>query len=220
MKRGICKVAEGNVRMPDWLLVYLKAVIALFVVVDPIGNIPIFLSVTDSLDSAQRRKAFSISVMVAFIILLFFTVLGQFILEFVFQIKIADIRIAGGVLLFAMAVQNLLFTNEAPQHPSAPRVSAAQLGCVPLACPLLAGPGAMVTSLTIWQNPKAGPYAALLAIVLVLGFFWIVMHFVESTSRIIGPLVFTAVTKVMMVFLAAIGVNMIITGIRFYFPAG
>jgi multiple antibiotic resistance protein len=205
--------------MPDWLLIYLKAVIALFVVVDPIGNIPIFLSVTDPLDSGQRRRAFSISVIVAFIILLFFTALGQFILEFVFQIRIADIRIAGGVLLFAMAIQNLLFTNETPKQPLPPRVSASQLGCVPLACPLLAGPGAMVTSLTIWQNPKAGPPAALLAIVLVLGFFWIVMHFVESTSKIIGPLVFTAVTKVMMIFLAAIGVNMIITGIRFYFPA-
>lgn len=204
--------------MPEWLLVYLKAVIALFVVVDPIGNIPLFVSVTDALDSVQRRRAFSISVIVAFIILLFFTVLGQFILEFVFQIRIADIRIAGGVLLFAMAIQNLMFSSETPSQPTPPRISAAQLGCVPLACPLLAGPGAMVTSLTIWQNPKAGPAAALLAIVLVLGFFWILMHFVESTSKIIGPLVFTAVTKVMMVFLAAIGVNMTITGIRFYFP--
>lgn len=203
--------------MQQWIP-YIKAVVALFVVIDPIGNIPVFLSVTETLDGQQRRRAFSISVIAAFIILLFFTVLGQFILDFVFQIKIADIRIAGGILLFIMAVQNLMFSDTSTNPAPVLRVSPAKLGCVPLACPLLAGPGAMVTSLTIWQNPKAGPIAALLAIVLVLGFFWIAMHFVESASKLLGPLIFTAVSKVMMIFLAAIGVNMTLQGIRSYFP--
>jgi multiple antibiotic resistance protein len=205
--------------MQDWIA-YVKAVIALFVVIDPIGNIPVFLSVTETLDDRQRQKAFSISVIAAFIILLLFTALGQFILDFVFQIKIADIRIAGGVLLFIMAVQNLLFSNADANPAPVLHVSAAQLGCVPLACPLLAGPGAMVTSLTIWQNPKAGPIVAILAIVLVLAIFWGTMHFVTLTSKLLGPLVFTSVSKVMMIFLAAIGVNMTLQGIRFYFPAG
>lgn len=205
--------------MQNWIP-YIKAVIALFVVIDPIGNIPVFLSVTETLDDKQRRKAFSVSVIAAFIILLFFTALGQFILDFVFQIRIADIRIAGGILLFVMAVQNLMFSNTAPTPAPVLHVSAAQLGCVPLACPLLAGPGAMVTSLTIWQNSKAGPVAAILAIVLVLGFFWIAMHFVEIASKLLGPLIFTAVSKVMMIFLAAIGVNMTLQGIQYYFPGG
>ncbi|MCE5186205.1 MAG: MarC family protein [Planctomycetaceae bacterium] len=203
--------------MQEWIA-YIKAFIALFVVIDPIGNIPVFLSVTATLDAEQRKKAFTISIIAAFIILFVFTVLGQFILDYVFQIEIADIRIAGGILLFLMAVQNLLTTNEAAQQPVTLRVSAAQLGCVPLACPLLAGPGAMVTSLTIWQNPNAGPPAAILAIVLVLGIFWLLMLFVQSSTRLLGPLVVTAVSKVMMIFLAAIGVNMTLQGIRFYFP--
>lgn len=206
--------------MPDWILTYLKAIIALFVVVDPVGNIPIFLSTTEVLDAEQRRKAFSISVIAAFIILMVFTVLGQFILDYIFQIKIADIRIAGGVLLFVMAVQNLMFSNGNPNPQFVPRISAAQLGCVPLACPLLAGPGAMVTSLTIWQNPKAGPAAAILAIVLVLGIFWVLMHFVESSTKLLGPLIITSFSKVMMIFLAAIGVNMTLQGILAYFPPG
>jgi multiple antibiotic resistance protein len=204
--------------MPEWFMPYLKAVFAMFVVIDPIGNIPLFLTVTGSLDGAQRRRAFSVSVIVAFIILLFFTVLGRFILEVVFQIKLADVRIAGGIVLFLMAVQSLLFTSETPAPSSPTQMTAAQLGCVPLACPLLAGPGAMVTSLTIWQNPKAGPMAALLAIVLVMGFVWVVMRFVESTSRFIAPLIVMAVSKVMIIFLAAYGVNMAIQGIRFYLP--
>jgi multiple antibiotic resistance protein len=204
--------------MPEWFMPYLKAVFAMFVVIDPIGNIPLFLTVTGSLDGAQRRRAFSVSVIVAFIILLFFTVLGRFILEVVFQIKLADVRIAGGIVLFLMAVQSLLFNSETPAPSSPTQMTAAQLGCVPLACPLLAGPGAMVTSLTIWQNPKAGPMAALLAIVLVMGFVWVVMRFVESTSRFIAPLIVMAVSKVMIIFLAAYGVNMAIQGIRFYLP--
>jgi multiple antibiotic resistance protein len=204
--------------MPEWFMPYLKAVFAMFVVIDPIGNIPLFLTVTGSLDGAQRRKAFSVSVIVAFIILLFFTVLGRFILEVVFQIQLADVRIAGGIVLFLMAVQSLLFNSDTPSPSSPTQLTAAQLGCVPLACPLLAGPGAMVTSLTIWQNPKAGPMAALLAIVLVMALVWIIMRFVESTSRFIAPLIVMAVSKVMIIFLAAYGVNMTIQGIRFYLP--
>ena len=199
-------------------LIYLKAFIALFVVVDPVGNIPMFLTVTSSLEGAQRHKAFSVSVFVAFVILVSFALLGQFILNELFQINIADVRIAGGILLVIISVQHLLTSNSSIASKNHGQQSPEEIGCVPLACPLLAGPGAMVTSLSIWHGSKEGPYAALTAIILVLGLFWFLMRFVENISQVTGKLIITAISKVMLVFVAAIGVNMIMQGILAYFP--
>lgn len=202
------------------LQIYLKAFIALFVVIDPIGNIPMFLTATQSLEGPQRRRAFSISVFVALGTLIIFATMGQFILNQVFQIKIADVRIAGGILLFIISIQHLLSSHAAAPSGNMGQQSAVEIGCVPLACPLLAGPGAMVTSLTIWHGSKEGPLAALVAIVLVLGLFWGLMRFVDTINRAIGKLIITAISKVMLILVAAIGVNMAIQGILYYFPNG
>ena len=75
----------------------------------------------------------------------------------------------------------------------------------------------MVTSLTTWQNPEAGPAAALLAIAVVLGAFWLIMRFIEPVHKILGTLITTVVSKVMLLFIAAIGVHMIILGLQHYF---
>ena len=200
------------------LLIYLKAFIALFVVMDPIGNIPMFLAVTQSLEGAQRRRAFSISVVVAFIILLVFSMLGQFILEQLFQINIADVRIAGGTLLFIISIRHILTSESEVASRDKKQLSPEEVGCVPLACPLLAGPGAMVTSLTIWNGSEQGPMAALTAVVLVLALFWVQMRFIDAINRVVGKLIITAISKVMLVLVAAIGVNMTMQGILSYFP--
>lgn len=200
------------------LIICLKAIITLFVVVDPIGNIPAFLAATEGFDKPRRQRAYALSVLIAFAILLIFALFGRIILDNVFQIQIADIRIAGGILLLILTIRGLLLEERpiSSVNPSASTVE--QIACVPLACPLLAGPGAMVTSLTIVQNPKAGPLVAILAMLVVLGLFWFLMRFIDVISRIVGNLVITAVSKVTLVFVGAIGVNMALQGILFYFP--
>ncbi|MEN8127168.1 MAG: MarC family protein, partial [Planctomycetota bacterium] len=128
-----------------------------------------------------------------------------------------DVRIAGGILLVIISVQHILKSDKSIAAGDKERQSPEEIGCVPLACPLLAGPGAMVTSLTIWHGSKEGPMAALTAIVLVLGLFWVLMRFVDTINRVIGKLIITAISKVMLVLVAAIGVNMIMQGILRYF---
>ncbi len=199
--------------------IFLKAFVSLFVVMDPIGNIPVFLAVTKPLDPDQRKRAFSLSVLVAFFILLVFSLVGQFVLDQIFEIKIADIQIAGGILLFLIAVQNLL-TPHVPQNSNTNTLKAEEIACVPLACPLLAGPGAMVTSLTIWHGSEEGPLAAVTAMALVLGLFWVLMRFVDKISQVIGKLIITAISKVMLILVASMGVKMTIQGILYYFPNG
>jgi multiple antibiotic resistance protein len=201
-------------------MVYLKAIIAFFVIIDPIGNIPLFLAVTKTLEKSPRKRALNIAVIVAFLILLLFSFTGQFILNEVFQIKIADLRIAGGIFLFLIAIKDMQNNGHASSKSKNAHLSPDEIGCVPMACPLLAGPGAMVTSLTIWNDPQAGPMVTIVAIATVLSIFWILMRIVDVINTPFGQVIITAVSKIMLILLAAIGVNMIVQGITYYLTAG
>jgi len=197
---------------------WLEAILSLFVIVDPIGNIPTFLGVTAGIAKEKRQRAFTVSVMVSAGILLLFSFTGDVILQRVFQIEIAHLQIAGGILLIVMAIDDLVFGSQRRPKTAEETLSAEEVGCVPLGCPLLAGPGAIVTTLTIWKDPHTGPIAALVAIVVVLASFRMVMYYVEDINRLFGRLVITAISKVMLVFLAAMGVRMLIAGLGTYFP--
>lgn len=202
------------------LAVYFKAFIALFVIMDPIGNVPAFLSVTKPLTREEQLKAFSLSVLIAFSILLVFGFGGQLILEKIFHLEIADMQIAGGVLLSLHAIKELtVSSSHSNSSEFRPSIDPSEIACVPLACPLLAGPGALITMLTLCQEPGTGPLLAAAAAISVLALFWIIMRSVDTISRIAGKLVITVTSKVMLILVAAIGVKMIIHGIQFYFPA-
>jgi multiple antibiotic resistance protein len=197
---------------------WLEAIISLFVIVDPIGNIPAFLGVTAGVNPEKRQRTYTISVAVAAAILLLFSFTGDVVLYKIFGIGIADLQIAGGALLVIMAIDDLVFGSRRRPKTADESLSADEVGCVPLGCPLLAGPGAIVTTLMIWKNPQQGPLAALIAVVLVLALFRILMYYVDQINQLVGRLVITAVSKVMLVFLAAIGVRMLMAGLSVYFP--
>lgn len=199
-------------------MVYLEAILILFAIVDPVGNIPIFINISGQLPQGQSRKVFDTSVIVGVIILLIFSVAGTAILNHVFQIKMADLQLAGGLLLLLIAIDDLIFGTFHRSLRVRGNFSAHEFGCVPLACPLLAGPGAMVTSLTTWQ--KSGPLAALLAIAVVFGMFWVILRFIEPIHKLLGRLVCVVVAKVMCLFVAAIGMHMMMAGLMFYFGKG
>ncbi len=201
------------------LPMYFKAFIALFVIMDPIGNVPVFLSVTKPLARKDQLKAFSLSVLVAFSILIVFGLGGQLILDKIFHIKIADMQIAGGILLFLHAIKELTVSSSHSGSEFKPSIDPGEIACVPLACPLLAGPGALITMLTLCQDPETGLLIAAAAAISVLGLFWIMMRSVDTISRIAGKLVITVTSKIMLILVAAIGVKMTIHGIQFYFPA-
>jgi MarC family membrane protein len=125
---------------------WLEAILSLFVIIDPIGNIPTFLGVTAGIEKEKRQRAFTVSVMVAAGILLLFSFTGDVILRRVFQIEIAHLQIAGGILLIVMAIDDLVFGSQRRPKTAEETLSAEEVGCVPLGCPLLAGPGAIVTT--------------------------------------------------------------------------
>jgi multiple antibiotic resistance protein len=196
-------------------MLYIEAILALFAIVDPIGNIPIFLGIAEHVGDGQSRKAFNTAVGVGVVILLAFSFAGNVVLNRIFHISLADLQIAGGILLLIIAIDHLIFGSLRRSVAVQGTFGPYEIGCVPLACPLLAGPGAMVTSLTTLES--SGPLKAVVAIAVVFGLLWLIMYFVEPIHRFLGRLVCTVFSKVMCLFIAAIGVHMIMTGLQHYF---
>jgi multiple antibiotic resistance protein len=194
---------------------YIEAILALFAIVDPIGNIPILLHIAEHTPNGQSQKAFNTAVAVGVIILLVFSFAGNWVLNRVFHIQLADLQLAGGILLLIIAVDHLVFGSLRRSVMVEGTFSPYEIGCVPLACPLLAGPGAMVTSLTTLE--KSGPAKAIVAIVVVFGALWLIMRFIQPINKFLGKMVCTVFSKVMCLFIAAIGVHMIMSGLQYYF---
>ncbi len=194
---------------------YVEAILALFAIVDTVGNIPIFLDVADHIPNGQSQKAFNTAVAVGVLILLIFSFAGNAILNNIFHIELADLQLAGGILLLIIAIDHLIFGSLRRSVAVNGILTPHEVGCVPLACPLLAGPGAMVTSLTTLES--SGPAKAIIAIAVVFGILWLIMRFIQPIHRFLGRLVCTVFSKVMCLFIAAIGVHMIMSGLQHYF---
>ncbi len=196
---------------------YLEAILALFAIVDPVGNIPMFLHISEHIPQGQSNKCFNTAVGVGVVILLLFCFAGNWVLEYIFHIRFADLQLAGGILLLIIAIDHLIFGTLKKSVVVNGTSSAVELGCVPTACPLLAGPGAMVTCLTTFQSDSGGPAQAVVAILVIFGLVWLITRFLEPIHRLLGKLFCTVFSKVMCLFIAAIGVHMIMSGLKFYF---
>ena len=188
----------------DLLRTFLSTFIPLFVAIDPFGMVPIFLAVTDGIPDARRRRVSFEAVAAAFVICLLFMFLGESLFGFL-GIRDYDFRIAGGVLLLVLAVYDLLVPGKPAVH------ERETVGIVPLAMPLIAGPATLTTTLVLTGRHGYYPTALGLAVnfLLLLGALlasgWI--------GRLVGLNALRALSKLVMVFLAAIAVNLIRVGV-------
>jgi multiple antibiotic resistance protein len=187
-----------------------RAVLALFIVVDPFGNIPIFIGLTERMDSQQRKRIFHSATLIGFILLLVFTLVGQQILAF-FNISLYSFMIAGGVLLLIIAVK-LLIEGEWKQ----PTGSLEKLSSVPIAVPLLVGPGAMTTTMLNFQ--EFGIIITVAAVAIVFLIVWLVLKLIDPIHRFMGKSGAAIITRVMALLIAAIAIQYIINGISYYVP--
>ena len=187
--------------MLEQLRGFFEAFILLFVILDVVGNIPIFYSVTKDFPPTERIKIIKSSVKVASVLLLFFAVAGWYVLK-VFNVSMDDFRIAGGVLLFIIAVEGLLgrekFTKLRPE----------EVSVVPLATPLLAGPGSLYTVIYLMQPPYS-PVHAFFSIAANTVIAWVLLVNSEKVLSKIGRRGAAILSKIMAFIIAAIAVSMI-----------
>ncbi len=188
----------------------LKATIALLIVVDPLGNVPIFISLTKSLPKGDRKRVFNTATVVAFVIAIVIVLGGQQILK-LFGIDIYSFMIAGGILLGFVAMKILVYGEWLEVSESKE-----EIGAVPIAFPLLIGPGAITTLLVFHET--SGVAIAVLSVLIVTIITRLVMQFVDTIYRILGKIGSVVIARLMAVFITAIAIEFIITGIKHSFP--
>jgi multiple antibiotic resistance protein len=186
------------------------AFIPLFVAVDPLGMLPVFLSLTGGMDGAGRRTVARQAVLTALLVSLGFLVAGKFIFR-VLHITSGDFLVAGGAILFVLAIRDLT-AMETEVH-----VRSGTVGVVPLGTPLIAGPAVLTTSLVMVDT--YGWFPTLVAVVLNLLIAGVVFSAAEVVVKVVGQTGLRIISKIVALFLAAIGVLMVRMGLMEFLGA-
>ncbi len=184
----------------------IKAIIVLFVVIDPIGTLPISLGITKNLEKSQRHSLIKNTMMTVIILLLVFAFTGSEILS-IFEIDLSSFMIAGGALLFVVAIE-FLTHGEWRMGKSG---SKQEPGIIPLAFPLLSGPGALTVVLISFQS--SGGLVTLISIIAVSIITYIALMLANPINRLLGKRGSLIITRIFAIFLAAFAIQFIINGI-------
>ena len=184
---------------------FVMAFIPIFVAIDPIGMVPVFLSITQGIDSERVRRIANQAVWTAAAITLGFVFLGKMIFH-ALGITVSDFQIAGGVVLLAIAIKDLLFQPE--RFPP----SQESIGVVPLGMPMVAGP-ALITSLIALVD-TVGILPTVLALAVNLVLVIISFRYATTLAGWISVSGMKALAKIISLLLAAIAVSMIRHGLK------
>lgn len=193
---------------------YTKFFIAMIAIVDPLAILPVYAQMTADLqwsDKTRLARRVAVATVAALLVALY---LGQYILSF-FGISIASFRIAGGLLLMIMAFQ-LIYLPVAEQAEDDGSGSLDTRVVVPLAIPLLAGPGAFSTVIVFsFRNDTWWHYGLISLCILILGAItWITLHMAGRILRYVSATGIAITVKVMGLIMAAIAVEFIANGVR------
>jgi multiple antibiotic resistance protein len=191
--------------------------VTLFVIMDPPGTVPLFISLTAGQSRAVRKKAAWQAVLVAFGVIVAFAAFGQQILHHL-GITLPALQCAGGLLLLLIALQLLTDTAEDPVQ-----TKNVNIAFVPLGTPLLAGPGAIVATMVFVQRANGSLpdvvaiSAGIVAIHLVM---WLTLRFSGIIMRVLGENGVLLITRIAGLLLSAIAVQLVAGAVRDFIRAG
>ena len=202
---------------------YVKIFISLLAIVNPFGAIPLFISMTADQNSHQRRQTINVVAFSVSIILLVSLFFGELLLQF-FGISIASFRVGGGILILLMAISMLhAKTSQIRQtdEEADESIQKESVAIVPLAMPLMAGPGAISTVILAAHKGSGVIHYSIIAlgIILLSMVVWAVLRLSPWIAARIGATGINIFTRIMGLILAAIAVEFIAVGIKGLFPA-
>lgn len=190
----------------------------LFIIVDPVAGVPVFLAITPHDTPGERRVMARRGCIAAFFVVAFFILIGPLLLNYL-GIQTASVRICGGVLLFVIALE-MLYGRPTGTGTSRREERLAEakedISITPLAVPLLAGPGAIATAL-IFADRAAAPldWLALLgAAAAVFAATFFILRRADDLVRWIGSLGTAILTRIMGLLLAFLAVQYVVDGVR------
>lgn len=201
---------------------YIKIFIAVMVIIDPIGAIPIFLSLTGQQQNAERRHTARIAAFAMAVVLVITCIFGETILKF-FGISMASFRVAGGILLLFLGIAMMHARQSTSKHtPEEDKEAEGKesIAVVPMAMPLLAGPGAISTLIIYSQEAPGWEHKGILigSCIVAAIVLWITMLVAIPLSKWLGRTGINIATRVMGLILTAISVEFIATGLSQLFP--
>ena len=189
--------------MRDIFILYFKTITTLFLVIDPVGLVPVYLAITRGMTVKARKSLLNKSIIVAFILLGLFTVAGSGIL-WLFGIDVHDFRIAGGLLFLLISIQ-IIFGDDEKQFKGSGG------GVVPFATPIMVGPG--VVTATIVLTGTVGVVTTLLSGIVAFIITYFILYFGREVLEVLGENVTNVITKVIGLILAAISIHYIREGV-------
>jgi multiple antibiotic resistance protein len=189
-----------------------SAATLLFLVMDPLGNVPIFLSVLDGVAPERRTRVLIRELLLALVVLVVFLFFGQYLLGFL-QLSEHSIRIAGGIILFLIALK-MVFPVQRSAH--AEEAIDGEPLLVPLAIPMVAGPSAMAVVMLMATSDPSKMTSWLLALIAAWVLCSIILVSANSLKRILGRRGLVAMERLMGMLLIALAVQMLLEGISAY----
>ena len=185
-----------------------KVFVTLFVIMDPIGNVPLFLGLVRGRTPQARKRAAWQSVLVALGVVTVFALLGQQILHYL-GITVPALQGAGGLLLLLVALQLLTGQEKGPEE-----LDDVNIALVPLGTPLIAGPGAIVAVIVFVQRAHGVRDALAIAagVALVHAVIWLALRFSLGLNRLLRESGIHLLTRVFGLLLSAIAVQLIAEG--------
>lgn len=192
----------------------LQEFITLWVVIDPIGTLPVFLAVTAGLSAAARRAVALQAVIVAFCVLLVFILVGQIVLE-ALGLGLASFQIAGGLVLLLFSLQMIFGPGKPGSEVEEAAESVRQTAIHPVAIPSIASPGAMLAVVILTDNDRfAVSHQAVTSAImaLVLAITLVLLLAANPIYRLIGASGASIISRVMGMILAAVAVDAMLNG--------
>jgi len=180
--------------------------VPLFVAVDAIGVLPMFMGLTDGLDGTVVRRILRQSVVTASIVGIAFLAIGKGTLQLL-GISVADFMVAGGLLLFAISMSDLLRAEKVQRQ-----VDADSLGAVPLGVPLITGPAVLTTSVLLLNEYGFLPTATMLLVNIVIA--GLIFKSAQSINGFLGHAGTKTSSKIASLLMAAIAVMMVRKGVQ------
>ena len=198
-----------------------EVVVTMLVILDPPGNVPIFLAVTRRLSNKERHRASYLATATAFLVISIFAVFGQTVLDYL-KVSVPALQISGGLLLLLVALQLLYGQGSGEDgYAEATPEQRTSIAMVPLGTPLLAGPGAIVATIIFFGKADGwGQWLTVIAATAVALFIsMLALRFSGLVQRVVRPTGVLLLARVAGMILAAIAVQGIADGVEGLFDA-
>ena len=194
---------------------FINDFITIWVIIDPIAALPVFIGLTTGFDAATRRQVAAVTTAVSLVVLFFFICLGQIILT-ALGVSLHSFEIAGGLILFVFAMEMVLSRSKKEGDGEVSREGPLQLAVYPLAIPNLAGPGAMLTVILRTDNTRFSfieQAHTTAAVALVLAIAFCLLLLAGPITGVIGTGGANVIKRIMGMIIAAYAVNLVLSGI-------